>query len=45
MLICRPHHRLIHRGFRVEMHEGTPRFSRPDGTVLTDRGPPTSIAS
>jgi Domain of unknown function (DUF222)/HNH endonuclease len=40
VLLCRPHHRAIHRGFRVEMVDGTPRFSRPDGTNLTDRGPP-----
>jgi HNH endonuclease len=40
VLLCRPHHRAIHRGFRVEMVDGTPRFSRLDGTNLTDRGPP-----
>jgi hypothetical protein len=32
---CRRHHRMIHRGFRVE---GDPndelRFSRPDGTFM-----------
>ena len=40
VLLCRPHHRAIHRGFRVEMVDGSPRFSRPDGTTLGDRGPP-----
>lgn len=40
LLLCRPHHRLIHRGYRVEMVNGTPVFSRPDGTPLLDRGPP-----
>lgn len=39
-LLCRPHHRLIHRGFGVEMVDGRPVFSRPDGTVLEDRAPP-----
>lgn len=40
VLLCRPHHRLIHRGFRVTMVDGTPVFARPDGTPLADRGPP-----
>lgn len=40
VLLCRPHHRLIHRGFRVAMVDGTPVFARPDGTPLADRGPP-----
>ncbi len=39
VLLCRPHHRAIHRGFRVEIADGSPRFSRPDGTTLSDRGP------
>jgi Domain of unknown function (DUF222)/HNH endonuclease len=39
VLLCRPHHRAIHRGFRVDMVDGSPRFSRPDGTELR-RGPP-----
>jgi hypothetical protein len=41
VLLCRPHHRLIHRGFGVEMVEGTPRFTRPDGGELSDRAPPS----
>ena len=40
VLLCRPHHRLIHRGFGVEMVEGMPRFTRPDGSELSDRAPP-----
>ena len=39
VLLCRPHHRAIHRGFRIEMVRGHPTFSRPDGTALED--PPT----
>lgn len=38
VLVCRPHHRAIHRGFHVEMVDGTPTFSRPDRTPL--RRPP-----
>jgi hypothetical protein len=40
MLLCRRHHRLVHHGFGLEMANGRPRFSRPDGTVLEERGPP-----
>jgi hypothetical protein len=41
VLLCRRHHRLIHRGFRVEMIDGVrPLFRRPDGSVLQDRAPP-----
>ena len=42
ILLCRPHHRALHQrdGFRVEMSDGGPRFFRPDGTSLEDRGPP-----
>jgi hypothetical protein len=39
VLLCRPHHRAIHRGFGVQIRDGTPVFSRPDGTVL-DGAPP-----
>jgi Domain of unknown function (DUF222)/HNH endonuclease len=41
VLLCRPHHRAIHRGFGVEMVEGRPAFTRPDGTPIEDRAPPT----
>ena len=40
VLLCRRHHRLIHAGFGVEMTEGRPAFTRPDGTVIEDRAPP-----
>jgi hypothetical protein len=40
MLLCRQHHRLLHHGFSVELVDGRPRFSRPDGTPLEDRAPP-----
>lgn len=40
VLLCRPRRRLIPRGFRVAMVDGTPVFARPDGTPLADRGPP-----
>jgi hypothetical protein len=47
VLLCRRHHRLVHHGFGLEMaNGGSPRFFRPDGTVLEDgsvleeRGPP-----
>ncbi|HJS27269.1 MAG TPA: DUF222 domain-containing protein [Actinomycetota bacterium] len=40
ILLCRPHHRAIHRGFRVEMVDGRPIFRRPDGTPLPERAPP-----
>ncbi len=34
VLLCRPHHRAIHRGFGVRMRDGTPEFTRPGGEVL-----------
>ena len=40
LLLCRPHHRAIHRGFGVHMVDGSPVFSRPDGTALGERAPP-----
>jgi hypothetical protein len=42
ILLCRPHHRVLHQrdGFRVEMVDGRPRFLRPNGTPLEDRAPP-----
>jgi uncharacterized protein DUF222/HNH endonuclease len=43
VLLCRPHHRLLHEpsGFRLEMNGNLqPVFRRPDGTVLEDRAPP-----
>jgi hypothetical protein len=40
ILLCRRHHRLVHArdGFRLELVEGRPVFSRPDGSLL--RAPP-----
>ncbi len=42
LLLCRPHHRLVHEGgFRLELMNGKPLFRRPDGSVLEDgRAPP-----
>lgn len=40
VLLCRPHHRAIHRGFGVRMMDGRPVFSRPDGSPIADRAPP-----
>ncbi len=40
VLFCRPHHRAIHRGFGVQMVDGKPTFTRPDGTPLSERAPP-----
>jgi hypothetical protein len=40
VLLCRPHHRLVHHDFGVRMLEGRPVFTRPDGTRLEERGPP-----
>jgi len=44
VLLCRPHHRVIHRGFGVAMIDGRPEFRRPDGTLLEDRAPPATAA-
>lgn len=45
VLVCRPHHRLIHRGFGVEMVDGRPVFWRPDGSRLGGgRAPPLAAA-
>jgi hypothetical protein len=36
ILLCRRHHRMVHSrdGFRIELVEGRPVFTRPDGSVL-----------
>lgn len=44
VLLCRPHHRLIHRGFGVAMVGHRPEFRRPDGTPIEDRSPPIAVA-
>jgi hypothetical protein len=40
VLLCRAHHRAVHRVFGVRMVRGRPVFLRPDGSVLEDRAPP-----
>jgi len=42
LLLCRRHHRLIHRreGFTVELVGSRPEFRRPDGSILPERAPP-----
>jgi uncharacterized protein DUF222/HNH endonuclease len=40
LLLCRPHHRLLHEGFGVEMMRSGPIFRRSDGSVIEDRAPP-----
>jgi uncharacterized protein DUF222/HNH endonuclease len=42
VLLCRRHHRMVHApgGFGLELRDGRPVFSRPDGTVMGNRAPP-----
>jgi hypothetical protein len=42
LLLCRRHHRLVHKpgGFRLELVDGRPAFLRPDGTRMEERSPP-----
>jgi hypothetical protein len=42
LLLCRSHHRLVHRpgGFTLELVDGVVVFRRPDRSVLEDRAPP-----
>jgi hypothetical protein len=43
VLLCRPHHRLVHQRFGLQLVDGRPVFRRPDGSVLSlrgDRAPP-----
>jgi hypothetical protein len=40
VLLCRPHHRAVHDGFRILMADGQPMFLGLDGMPLTDRAPP-----
>jgi len=41
VLLCRPHHRMIHaRRFGVRIEDGRPAFTGPDGSPLEDRAPP-----
>lgn len=38
VLLCRRHHRMVHRphGFRLDLEDGRPVFRRPDGSVMSD---------
>jgi Domain of unknown function (DUF222)/HNH endonuclease len=36
VLLCRPHHRLVHRRFSLAIEDGRAVFRRPDGTPLGD---------
>jgi hypothetical protein len=40
VLLCRPHHRAVHEGFRVAVAGDRRRFTRVDGMPLETRGPP-----
>jgi hypothetical protein len=40
VLLCRPHHRMVHERFGVEMIDGRLLFRRADGSVLEERAPP-----
>jgi hypothetical protein len=40
VLLCRPHHRLVHERFSLAIEEGRPAFRRPDGTLLPDQRSP-----
>ena len=42
LLLCRRHHRMVHDrgGFRLDLRDGRPVFSRADGSLLEDRAPP-----
>lgn len=40
VLLCRPHHRMVHRAFGVRMEDHRRVFLRPDGSPLEDRAPP-----
>ena len=43
VMLCRPHHRLVHAGFMLAMVHGRPEFRRPDGSALGGRA--TALAS
>jgi hypothetical protein len=47
VLLCRRHHRMVHRpgGFRLELSDGRPVFRRPDGSVLEERAPPLAATA
>lgn len=43
VLLCRPHHRAIHRGFAIQMVDGVPVFGRAEGAPLDDGRPSSAI--
>jgi hypothetical protein len=44
VLLCRPHHRMVHQRFGLRLERGQPVFTRADGAVLPDRSPPSAAA-
>jgi hypothetical protein len=38
VLLCRPHHRMLHNGFSIHVMGGRASFRRPDGSVIEERG-------
>jgi hypothetical protein len=40
VLLCRPHHRMVHERFSLAVEDGRPVFRRPDGTALQHAGSP-----
>jgi hypothetical protein len=46
ILLCRPHHRLLHEGgFGLAIADGRPVFRRPDGSEIVDRRAPPMVPS
>jgi hypothetical protein len=37
VLLCRPHHRMVHERFAVRIQAGGPVFARPDGSTIRER--------
>ena len=44
VLLCRPHHRMVHDRFSLTVEDDRPRFRRPDGTPLEDAAPRLAAA-
>jgi hypothetical protein len=40
VLLCRPHHRMVHQRFSLRLDDGRPVFARPDGSVIPNARPP-----
>ena len=45
VLLCRPHHRMVHTRFSVAMQDGRPAFRRADGTPIGDDAPPAGLVA